>query len=80
MFFKIKKEHKIRALFLLGFIILSTLLSSCASTSVIVLDESTTYPPSQSVEILLTTPEKPFKIISQRETKGSVGQALPELI
>ena len=55
-------------------------LSSCATTSVVLLDESTNYPPTQSVRILTLPPNKPYKVIAQLETKGSVGQSLPELL
>jgi hypothetical protein len=62
---------------LISFLII---LSSCATTSVALLDESTNYPPTQSVQILTSNPNQRFKVIAHLETKGSAGQSLPELL
>lgn len=56
------------------------LLTACATTSVTMLDTSEKYPPSKKIEILLTKPTKPFKVIALLETRGAVNTSLPQLL
>jgi hypothetical protein len=52
---------------------ISLVFLSCASTSVVLLDETLKYPPSEKVEILVEKPIKEYKIIAKLETKGYKG-------
>jgi hypothetical protein len=49
------------------------ILIRCASTSVVLTDDTVVYPPTEKVEILTEKPNKPFKIIAKLETKGYKG-------
>lgn len=60
--------------------ILLAFVSGCANTSVVMLDETDKYAPSESVEILEYIPEKKFKSIARLETQGMIGQGIPELL
>ena len=54
--------------------------SGCATTSVLILDESKQYPPSQYTAILEDTPTEPHIVIAQLETRGAVGTSLPQIL
>ena len=56
------------------------ILNGCATTSVLILDESKQYPPSQFVAILNENPSKPYIVIAQLETRGAVGTSLPQIL
>ena len=56
------------------------IFSGCITTTVVLLDETKVYPKSKSVKILTTTPEESYEVIAHLETRGSVGQALPNLL
>ena len=65
---------------LLIFTILSIFITGCATTSVLMLDESKQYPPSQYVAILNDQPTEPYIVIAQLETRGAVGTSLPQVL
>lgn len=69
-----------KILFYISIVFYLSILSSCATTSIILLDESTNYPPTNSVQILMSAPKVPYKVIAHLETKGTAGQSLPELL
>ena len=56
------------------------ILNGCATTSVLILDESKQYPPSQFVAILNVQPSEPYIVIAQLETRGAVGTSLPQIL
>lgn len=52
----------------------------CATTSVLILDESKQYPSSEYTAILQDTPTEPYIVIAQLETRGTVGTSLPQIL
>ncbi len=56
------------------------LAMSCAQTSVVMLDDSRKFAPSENVRIIEQAPDEPFEIIARLETRGSVGQGIPSLL
>jgi hypothetical protein len=54
-------------------------LSSCAHTSVAMLDNSK-YSPTSNVEVLLQKPSRPYKQIALLEARGAVGVPITDLI
>jgi len=68
---------KLLNLVFLSYIILIT---GCATTNVVLLDETKKYPPTKSVQILNSIPNRPYEVIAQLETRESVGQSLPNLL
>ena len=54
--------------------------SGCATTSVLILDESKQYPSSKYTAILQDTPTEPYIVIAQLETRGTVGTSLPQIL
>ena len=69
-----------RNIFLFPFLLSIFLLTGCATTSVLILDESKQYPPTQYVEILNSSPSEPYVVIAQLETRGAVGTSLPQIL
>ena len=69
-----------RNIFLFLFILSIFLLTGCATTSVLILDESKHYPPTQYVEILNSSPSEPYVVIAQLETRGAVVTSLPQIL
>lgn len=65
-----KISSVISSLFL--FLIL-LIIFNCASTGVVLLDDTIKYPPSENVEILIEKPKRPHKVIAKLETKGIKG-------
>ena len=61
-------------------ILFSIFISGCATTSVLILDESKYYLPSQFVAILNEPPSEPYIVIAQLETRGAVGTSLPQIL
>lgn len=61
-------------------LLISVLLSACAQTSAIMLDNTATYPPSDKVEILMTPPSRPYAEIAVLETAAPVGTPLTDLL
>lgn len=61
-------------------ILFSIFISGCVTTSVLLLDESKQYPPSQFVAILYEHPSEPYIVIAQLETRGAVGTSLPQIL
>ena len=61
-------------------ILFSIFISGCATTSVLMFDESRQYPPSQFVAILNEQPSEPYIVIAQLETRGAVGTSLPQIL
>lgn len=55
-------------------------LSGCAQTSVVLIDDTIKLSPSQSVLILDEPPSEPFKILARLETRGSQNQSIPPLL
>lgn len=67
--------------YLLIFIVLSILFfTGCATTSSILLDDSLQYPKTKTVQIINSVPDKPYHVIAQLETRGTVGQSIPLLL
>jgi len=58
----------------------SIFISGCATTSVLMFDESRQYPESQFVAILNENPSEPYIVIAQLETRGAVGTSLPQIL
>lgn len=56
------------------------LLSGCAHTSGIMLDNTATYPPSEKVEIVMNPPSRPYVEIAMLETAAPVGTPLTDLL
>jgi len=61
-------------------ILFSIFISGCATTSVLILDESKHYSPSQYVAILNEQPTEPHIVIAQLETRGAIGTSLPQIL
>jgi hypothetical protein len=55
-------------------------IGGCANTSVVILNESDKFAPSNSVQILQNIPNESYKVIARLETRGAVGQGIPELL
>src|SRR5512139_3349250 len=54
------------------------LLAGCVPTTrVVLLDPAKTYPPTQSVQILLRPPAIPYVEIAKLESKGMIGEPEP---
>ncbi|RPI46244.1 MAG: hypothetical protein EHM59_07970 [Betaproteobacteria bacterium] len=57
---------------------LALVLAGCApTTSVVLLDPTQKYPPTQSVQILLKPPSAPYIEIAKLESKGAIGEPEP---
>jgi len=69
-----------RRTIVLFLIFFSFFISGCATTSVLMLDESRQYPPSQFVAILNEYPSEPYIVIAQLETRGAIGTSLPQIL
>ncbi len=54
--------------------------NNCAQTSVVLLDDSRNFGPSNTVRILEQVPNESFEIIARLETRGMVGQSIPSLL
>ena len=55
-------------------------LQACASTSAVLLDSSTQYPPTTSVQLLTELPTRPYKRIALLEARGAMNMPMPELL
>lgn len=60
----------------------SLVLTGCptAKTSVVMLESGAVYMPSQSVELLTSSPTRPFKAIAILETQAHAGTPMPKLL
>ncbi|MFZ2630967.1 MAG: hypothetical protein WA081_21610 [Desulfosalsimonadaceae bacterium] len=65
-----------RALLLL----MTLILSGCATTSAVMLESNVTYPPTQNVQILTQAPTRPFKQIAMLEARGPVNTPITDLL
>ena len=62
----------------LALVLWVVLLAGCATTtSIVLLDPSKKYPPTQSVQILLKPPAVPYVEIARLESKGLIGEPEP---
>ena len=57
----------------LSLFLILLLFLGCASTGVVLLDDTIKYTPSENVEILIEKPKRPYKVIAKLETKGIKG-------
>ena len=58
----------------------TVILTGCAATSAVMLEGGATYPPTQNVQIITQTPNRPFKEIAILETRGPVNSPMPSLL
>jgi hypothetical protein len=65
---------------IISIFILYMFVNNCAQTSIVMLDESLNFEPSENVRIIEYIPEEPFVIIAKLETRGTVGQSIPTLL
>ena len=62
-------------------LLLLGMLAGCVTTtSIVLLDPEKSYAPTQSVQILLKPPARPYVEIAKLESKGLIGQAEPAVI
>ena len=61
-------------------ILVATLAGCAATTSIVLLDPSKSYPASTSVEILLKPPERAYVEIAKLESRGLIGEPEPPLL
>lgn len=71
---KLNSQIRVLGLFL------SLSLLGCAQTSVVLLDESFKFSPSENVRILDEPPKEPYLVLARLETRGTAGQAIPSLL
>jgi hypothetical protein len=63
------------------FLTLALALAGCGTTtSVVRLDPKAQYAPSESVQILLKAPEKPYVEIAKLESRGVIGETEPSVL
>lgn len=70
--------RKLIPLFIAVFLLICS--AGCATTSVLIMDESKQYPPSKYVPILNAQPTEDYIVIAQLETRGPVGTSLPQIL
>ena len=56
------------------------LFLGCATTSTVLLDKTRQYPSTKNVPIINSIPYQPYHIITELETKGYIGQSIPQLL
>lgn len=58
----------------------ATAICGCVSTNVVMRDTTEKYPPSANVEVLMSEPSKPYRVLATLESQGGVGVAFSTLI
>jgi hypothetical protein len=61
-------------------LLMTVILAGCAATSAVMLEGGATYAPTQNVQIITQTPNRPFKQIAMLETRGPVNTSMPSLL
>ena len=61
-------------------LIIILIISSCASTSVVMLDEESSYSPTENVELLASPPTQPYKEMAILEARGPINTPLTDLL